>query len=164
MDSSTADVQDTLVKRHRAAATTVLSMLVGVILLSLVAYFVRDRFTFREDKSIDLAFRVVVLVLGLGSIYWRRRSLTAPRLEAVAATEGKLGLINYLEKATLKVAVLGDAIAVVGFITTALTGNELYTYWAAVIAIVVLILHYPRKSVWQKTLEAFPAGSKQFLP
>lgn len=130
-------------------------MLIGVVLLSVVAFVARDHFTQRENTTVDLVFRVVVLILGVGSIYWRRRYLSAARLEAVAATGGKIGLISYLERSTLKVAMLGDAIAFLGFITTVITGNELYTYWAGVIALIVLVFHYPRKSLWVQTVENF---------
>ena len=136
------------------------SMLITVILLSIVAYVAREYFTLRESNAIDLLFRVVVLVLGVGSIYWRRKSLAKPRLEAVAATAGVLGLIAHLEKSTIQVAIIGTAIACLGFLTTLVTGNELYTYWAGIIAVIVLMFHYPRKALWRSIIETTQSAAK----
>lgn len=74
------------------------------------------------------------------------------RLQDIGALQGALGLLSTLEKTTLQIALLGAAIAAVGFVTTLLTGNDLYTYWAGAIAVVVLFYCYPTRSFWSRVI------------
>jgi len=102
-----------------------------------------------------MAVRIVVLILGLGSVVWRRTKFSTMRLQDIGSLQGAVGLLQTLEKTTLQLAMLGAGIALIGFITTLVTGNALYTYWAAAIALVVLVYAYPTKSSWNRTLDRF---------
>ena len=77
------------------------------------------------------------------------------RLQDIAGLQGVTGLLKTLEKTTVQIALLGSAITAIGFIATLVTGNDLYTYWASAIAIVVLVYCYPTKSSWLRALYRF---------
>jgi hypothetical protein len=94
-------------------------------------------------------------MLGLGAIVWRRTKFSAMRLQDIAGLQGVSGLIKTLERTTIQIAILAESIATIGFIVTLITGNELYTYWAGAIALVVLVYCYPTKSSWLRTLYRF---------
>ena len=96
-----------------------------------------------------------MLILGLGSVVWRRTKFSTMRLQDIGSLQGAAGLLQTLEKTTLQLAMLGAGIALIGFITTLVTGNPLYTYWAAAIALVVLVYVYPTQSSWERTLKRF---------
>jgi hypothetical protein len=82
------------------------------------------------------------------------------RLQDIGGLKGTTGLLITLEKTTLQLALLGAGIAALGFIGTLMTGNDVYTYWAGLIAIVVLVYCYPSKKAWQRTVEQFaPYGN-----
>jgi len=102
-----------------------------------------------------MAVRIIVLILGLGSVVWRRTKFSTMRLQDIGSLQGAAGLLQTLEKTTLQLAMLGAGIALIGFITTLVTGNPLYTYWAAAIALVVLVYAYPTQSSWKRTLKRF---------
>ncbi|HSD47925.1 MAG TPA: hypothetical protein VLB87_14960, partial [Pyrinomonadaceae bacterium] len=69
--------------------------------------------------------------------------------------QGVSGLVRTLEKTTIQLAILAESIATIGFVTTLITGNQLYTYWSGAIAAVVLVYCYPTKSSWLKTVYRF---------
>jgi hypothetical protein len=144
-----------LLRRHRATATTVASLLVAVVLLSIVARLSKGFFRQQQNPPLDIALRITILIFGLGSVVLRRTKFAAMRLQDIAALQGASGLLKTLEKTTLQLALLGAVIAVMGFIATLLTGNDFYTYGAGLVAIAVLLYCYPMRNSWQRTLQQF---------
>jgi hypothetical protein len=156
LDPISPEAQAELARRHKAAATTVLGLLVATILLAIVAFVSRPYLALKPPNPyLDWATRLLVLFVGLGAIAWRRNRFSAMRLQDIAGVAGVTGLIKTLESTTLQLALFAAAIAIIGFIVTLIQGNELYTYWSCAIAVVVLIYCYPTKSSWLKTVRYF---------
>lgn len=130
-------------------------LLVGTVLLSVVAFLGREYFRQQPNPSLDIASRITILFLGLGSIVWRRTKYSTLRLQDIGALQGAPGLIQTLEKTTLQLALIAAAIVVIGFITTLLTGNEFYSYTGGAVGLVVLLYCYPTKRSWVKTVQRF---------
>lgn len=161
MDPTSPEAQAELARRHKAAATTVLGLLVATVLLSVLAFLAKPYFTEKPNVVLDMAVRIVILVLGLGAVVWRRTKFQTMRLEDIAGLAGVSGLLKTLEKTTIQLALLGAAIAIIGFIATLMTGNERYTYWAGAISVIVFVYCYPTKQSWLRALYRFtekPAG------
>ncbi len=161
MDPTSPEAQSELARRHKAAATTVVGLLVATVLLSVVAFLAKPYFTEKPNVVLDMAVRIVILVLGLGAVVWRRTKFQTMRLQDIAGLAGVTGLLKTLEKTTIQLALLGAAIAIIGFIATLMTGNERYTYWAGAIAVIVFVYCYPTRQSWLKALYRFtekPAG------
>jgi hypothetical protein len=76
-------------------------------------------------------------------------------LRDIGGVSGANGLLNTLAGTTLKVAFIGEAIAISGFAATLLTGNDRYTYGAGLIAVVALLYCLPTRSSWERTLYRF---------
>jgi hypothetical protein len=148
-----------LVRRHKAAATTVAGLLVAVVLLAAIAYLGKGYFRQQQNPSLDIGLRITILILGLGAIALRRTRFSTMRLQDIGALKGATGLLATLEKTTLQLALLGAGIAALGFTGSVLTANEIYTYWAGLIAIVVLVYCYPSRKAWQRTLEQFASAN-----
>jgi hypothetical protein len=156
LDPNSPEAQAEVTPRHKAAATTVLGLIVATILLSIIAYLGKPYFNQQPpDLPLDFAVRIVVLVLGLGAVVWRRTKFQPARLKDIAGLQGVSGLVRTIEKTTLQIALMAAAIAVTGFVTTLMTGNELYTFWTGAIAIVVLIYGYPTKSSWLRMVSRY---------
>ncbi|HEV8186310.1 MAG TPA: hypothetical protein VGP83_01090 [Pyrinomonadaceae bacterium] len=155
MDPTSPEAQAELVRRHKAAATTVLGLLVAAVLLSVLAFLGRPYFTEKPNPPLDIAVRIIILVLGLGAVVWRRTKFQPMRLQDIVGLAGVSGLLKTLEKTTLQISLLGAAIALIGFISTLVTGNERYSYWSGAIAIIVFIYCYPTKSSWLRALYKF---------
>ena len=153
MDPKTPDAQAEISRRHKAAATTVLGLMVATVLLSVVAFLGKPYFREQPaDPPLHMAVQILILALGLGSIIWRRTKFAPARLQDIAGLSGVSGLLRALEKTTLQLAILAAGIAVVGFVATLMTGSEVYTYRGSAVALLVLIFYYPRKSAWLGTI------------
>ena len=148
MEPTSPEAQAELARRHKAAATTVLGLIVATVLLSVLAFLAKPYLNENPNLVIDMAVRIVILILGLGSVVWRRTKFQPMRLQDIYGLGGVTGLLKTLEKTTIQLAVLGAAIASIGFIATLMTGNERYTFWAGAIAIIVFVYCYPTKSSW----------------
>jgi FtsH-binding integral membrane protein len=133
----------------------VLGLLVATVLLSVLAFLAKPYFTEKPNVVLDMAVRIVILVLGLGAVVWRRTKFQTMRLQDITGLTGVTGLLKTLEKTTIQLALLGAAIAIIGFIATLMTGNERYTYWAGAIAVIVFVYCYPTKQSWLRTLYRF---------
>lgn len=159
MEPTSPEAQAELARRHKSAATTVLGLLVATILLSVVAFLARPYLIEKPNLVLDMAVRIVILILGLGAVVWRRTKFQPMRLQDIAGLAGVTGLLKTLEKTTVQLALLGAGIASIGFISTLTTGFAAYTYWAGAIAVVVFIYCYPTKSSWLRALYRFTEKS-----
>jgi hypothetical protein len=155
VDPTSPEAQAELARRHKAAATTVVGLLVATILLSIIAFLAGPYFTEKPNPPLDIAVRILILVLGLGAVVWRRTKFQPMRLQDIVGLAGVTGLLKTLEKTTVQIALLGAAIAATGFISTVLTGNQMYSYWAGAIAVIVFVYCYPTKQSWLRALYRF---------
>jgi hypothetical protein len=149
------DVHAELIRRHASTSRTVLALLAGTVLLSVMAFAGKRFLVPKSNPMVDQAWKITIVIFGLGSIAFRRTKFSAMRLRDVGGISGPIGLLNTLARTTLQVALIGAAIAVTGFVATLLTGNDRYTYGAGVIAIVVLLYCLPTRSSWHRSLQQF---------
>ena len=160
MESSVevSNVRSELVRRHTATARTVLALLVGVALLCVVAYLSKRFITPQSNPSLDIAVRISILILGLSSVALRRTKFAAMRLQDIGSLQGAAGLLATLQRTTLQVTLLACIIALIGFGGTLLSGNDFYTFAAAVVAIAVLLYAYPVRRAWEAALRRFASA------
>jgi|SRR5882724_11128535 len=151
----TGNVQTELTRRHKRTATTVLSLLVAVVLLCVLAFVSQKFLTPRNNPSLDIAVRISILIFGLGAIALRRTQFAKMRLQDIAALQGASGLLITLQRTTLRVAMIGIGIAVLGFIATLMTAVPLYTYQAGVVGVAVLLYGYPVRTSWEQAVRRF---------
>jgi hypothetical protein len=150
-------VDTELARHHKAASTTIVGLIVATILLSVVAFLGKAYFRQQPNIILDMTFRITVLIFGLGSVALRRTKFSAMRLKDIGALEGASGLLRTLERTTLKIALIGAAVAAIGFVATLMTGDASYTYIAVIVAIAVLLYGYPTLTSWQRILRLFAA-------
>jgi len=155
LDPTSPEAQAELTRRHKSAATTVIGLLVATLLLSVVAFLSDAYLIDKPNPLLDIGVRIVILILGLGAVVWRRNKFQPMRLQDIAGLGGVTALIKTLEKTTVQIAALGAGIALIGFVVTLMTGNERYSYWAGAIAVVVFIYSYPTKTSWLRTVYRF---------
>ena len=154
-------VESELARRHKAAQTTVLGLLIATVLLCVIAYLTKRFLSPQNNPSLDIAVRITIMIFGLGSIVLRRTRFATMRLQDIGALGGPSALLKTLEKTTIQVALIGAALSVIGFSATILTGNDFYTYGACIIAIVILLYCYPTKSSWIRTVQRFARSDDQ---
>lgn len=161
-EQSSNDFQAELINRHRTTVLLVRALLALTAALSLAAFLGRTHFRQHENQSLDIAVRITILILGLGSVALRRTRFSAMRLQDITALRGITGLLETLQKTTIQVALLGTAVAVIGFVATVMTGNDFYAYGAGLVGVVVLLYCYPTRNSWQQAVAKF--GGAANLP
>jgi hypothetical protein len=181
---ASSGIQDELVRRHdRSLAVVGGVFALATILLLIIG--VREIFrplrpmTFKDlvaetlgmaapekapDPVLIMSMWLGVAFLGLGAIYFRRTKFSAIRLRAVAGLRGAAGLLRTLQKTTVLVAMMGAAIAVLGFASALLTGSAGDMLRAWLISTVVLGYAYPRRGAWRRVLEAADSSGVEAEP
>lgn len=151
--------QEELNKFRKNAVTTVGSLMVATVLLAGVASLSGRFLSQRHDESLEMAYRITILVLGLGAVTLRRTRFNAMRLKDIGGISGASGLIRYLAKTTLLLSLVGAAIATLGIVLTVITGIDRYTYIAGIVALAVFLYSYPTEASWQRTIRKFASPS-----
>jgi hypothetical protein len=148
-------VENELLRRHKAASTTVIGLLIGTVLLCVIAYLSRGFLAQQNNPSLDIGVRIVIMIFGLGSIVLRRTRFATMRLQDIGGVGGPTALLKTLEKTTLQVALIAASLSILGFVATLLTANDFYAYGAGLIAVVILLYCYPTKTSWIRTIQRF---------
>ncbi len=145
--------QDELSRRYKSAAMVVNGLITLTLVLVAIIVLLGRSAVQKDNSSLDMGWRIAVVILGFCAIALRRTKFAAMRLQDIAALRGLSGLLAALQKTTVQVAVLAGAITIIGAVVSLLTGKVSYTLLSAVITLVVLIYCYPRKSAWQRVAQ-----------
>ncbi len=141
-----------LMRRHRTAMTFVVGFFILDIVLVVIAYFAAERIFRPGDPAVVMGLWIAILVFGLGAFVLRRTKFAAMRLKDIAALRGESGLLKTLQDTTIRVALIGGAIALMGFMITILTDDWTNMARAAGVSAIVLIYGYPIRSSWQRAV------------
>lgn len=154
MAQTVESTQDELTRRHRAAVIVVAAAASSTLLLMLLAVTGVFASTPHRNPAVEGALRIAIVFFGLGAVALRRTKFSPMRLRDIASVRGMSGLLETLQKTTIYVAILGDAIALMGFIISLMTGNGMDMVWLGVIALAVLLYAYPRRAAWERVMQA----------
>lgn len=182
MPQASSEIEDELARRHRAAVRAVVGVFALSSLLLVVAavrWATAAPRTFGElaaetigraapettpDPTLMITMWLGAAFLALGAIYFRRAKFSPLRLQAVGGLRGAAGLLATLYKTTVLVAVMGAAVAVIGFASSLMTGlvGDMLRAW--LIAAAVLAYAYPRRAGWRRVVEAADGAGAEARP
>jgi hypothetical protein len=98
---------------------------------------------------------VIALILALSSVVLRRTQLGPGKLHEVGSARGGQGVARHLLNFTLISAALGEAVAILGLMLTMLSGDSMDVIRLAAVALVVVLLAYPRRTSWDRAVEHY---------
>lgn len=155
MTARSESIESELTRRHRTTVTVVGGMFALAVLFIVLAYAGIRPAPSRAapDPTLITALWITILIFGLGAVALRRTRFMAMRLQDIAALQGASGLLASLQKTTILVALIGGAIALMGFVVWTLTGDSFDMLRAGLVAVAVLLYCYPRRSAWQRVVE-----------
>lgn len=145
-----------LTSRYRTALLSIIAMLALTILLVALA-FGHVRFPLPaslNSPSLSIALWIAILIFGLGAVALRRTKFSAMRLQDIADLKGLSGLLQTLQKTTMLVALIGGAIALMGYFLSVMSGEPTDMLKAGVVAAAVLLHSYPRRAAWLRVAQA----------
>ena len=152
MTSNSQNVQDELSRRYRKASMVVVGFLVLDVVLVVISFLASNSLYRAGDPSIIMGLWIAILVFGLGAFVIRRTNFAAMRLTDIAAVKGVSALLKTLQDTTIRVAAIGGAIALMGFVIMILTGEWTHMLRAGGVAAIVLIYSYPFRGAWQRVV------------
>lgn len=150
---SSAQVRARILSSHHFASLIILGVaLSAVVYLAVGLVILNARGPDHEAPQLRIPFYTVALFLGLGSIFLRRTQLRWLKLEVVSGYGGLEGLLKYLVNTTILLAGMAEVIGLLGLILCFIGGDLRDVVTLGLIALVLAISSYPRRSAWEKTV------------
>ena len=154
MSESVVSTPDELARRHAAASRVVWGVLAFTILLTALALTGLVSAPQSYNPQLIFALRIGIAFFGIGAIYFRRWRFQPMRLQDIAGLRGASGLLATLQKTTVEVALVGAAVALMGFAISVATAAGSEMLFAGAVAVAVLLYAYPSRAAWRRVLEA----------
>ena len=148
-----------LEKRYRTSAIAVSVQILIMLALTVIAWLVITYSSNDISEQANMALWATILLVAAGSFVLRRMLFSWERLKSVALLKGIPGLLDNLQANTILLGALGEVVAIMGFLVAVLSGNKFEMLRAGAISLIVFLMNFPRKSVWQKIL----AGAENVL-
>jgi len=142
---------------HRTAVILVLAFALSILVYTGVGLLMLSLRGPHVQAELPYAFYAAAAALAIGSIVLRRAQLHRMRLEAVAATRGVDGLIKHLLNATIISAALAEVIGVLALVVVFFGGEQSDVIRLGVVALLISLYNYPRRSAWQRAVDYFSA-------
>lgn len=150
--SSSDNNSQILEKRYRTTVIVFGVQILVTLALIVVAWFV---VTYSHNDVSDQALYAIwltILFVAAGSFVLRRALFSWERMKNVALVKGLAALFDGLQANTILLGTLGVIVGILGFLATVLSGNKTEMLRAAAISLIVFLMNFPRRRVWQKIL------------
>lgn len=138
-----------LEKRYRTTAIIYFAQIFTTVILIFASLFVADSEYTVSANSLT-ALWIAVIFIAIGAFVLRRILSNWERLRNIKLLKGVSGLLAALQTNSIILGALAETIAVIGFIITVLSGYKADALRAGTVALIVFLMNFPRKSVWQK--------------
>jgi hypothetical protein len=135
-------------KRYRTTAFIVLGEIFVVLFLIVAAWLLQVKIQNALSEQDLTTIWVAVLFVAVGSFIMRRMFFNWERLKNIAILKGVSGLLGTLQRNSIILSIFGVAVAIIGFVISAFSGNSIDMLRAGAIALVVFLINFPRKKVW----------------
>ena len=136
-------------KRYRTTVFIVLGQIFVVLVLIPAALFLASSNQFNISEQDFTTLWVGVIFIAVGSFILRRMFFNWERLKNIALLKGVSGLLGTLQRNSIVLGIFALVVAVLGLVITVLSGNHLDMIRAVAVAIIVFLINFPRKKVWQ---------------
>lgn len=137
-------------KRYRVTSTIVLIQIFSTIILIAAAWFIAQETDNSITEQAIWSLWIMVLFIALGTFALRRFLFSWERLKNIALLKGVKNLISTLQTNTIILSALAEIIVIIGFLVATLSGNKFEMFRAGAVALIVFLLNFPRKSIWEK--------------
>lgn len=136
--------------RYRTTALIVGIQIFSTILLIIIAWFLAARTDNSITPEATSALWITVLFIAIGTFVLRRFLFSWERLRSTVLLKGILRLISTLQINTIILCAFAEIIAIIGFLVAALSGNKFEMFRAGAVALIVFLMNFPRKTIWEK--------------
>lgn len=137
-------------KRYRLTAIIVLTQITTTIILIVVGWFYAASSENAVSSDSLMILWIAVIFIAVGTFFLRRMLNRWERLRNIALTKGISGVLAALQTNSIIIGSMAEIIAVIGFLIAVLGGVKFDIFRAGVVALLVFLINFPRKTVWKK--------------
>jgi hypothetical protein len=149
MQNSSEQFAGELGKRYQTTSLIVIGQIVATLILIAISWLISPRVDLDITEQTTNALWIFVIFTVVGVFLLRRILFNWKKLRNINLTKGVKGLIATLQTYTILLGTLTEVIAIIGFLISVMTGNKFEMFRAGAIALVVFIMIFPRKKVWE---------------
>lgn len=142
--------QTELNSRYRTTAIIVGVQIFSTLVLIAIAWFLAAQTDNAVTEKGLSAMWMFILFIALGTFVLRRFLFNWERLKNTALLKGTSKLISSLQTNTIILTAFAEVIAVIGFLVATLSGDKFEMLRAGAVALIVFLINFPRKAVWEK--------------
>jgi hypothetical protein len=151
MEYISVENQKALDRRYRQAMMLALAFGASVLVLLLVAKFIKPGEPRPGSETWMQPAYSAVLVIGL-SVVALRRIMLSKMVMGPAAARGIHAVLNTLQMMTILCAALAEAAAIAGLMLYLLTADYQYNWRLGLVAIFLIIYSLPRRGEWERAV------------
>lgn len=141
--------ENLLEKRYRTTATIYFAQIFSTVVI-IFAAFILAKTENAADSNVLMPLWVAIVFTAIAAFVLRRVLTRWERLRDVKLLKGFAGLFATLQTNSIILGAMAEAIAVLGLVIAFLSGNKFDALRAGTVALVVFLMNFPRKSVWEK--------------
>lgn len=141
-----------LEKSYKTTSVIVIILIVSTLALIGIAWFLAANVDNSVTDRALSALWVTIILLVVTSFVLRRVLFSRERLKQTFLQRGRSGLILSLQNKTVFLCLIGEIIAIIGFLVATLGGNKFEMFRAGAVALVVFLFNFPHKTVWQRVI------------
>ncbi len=149
MQNSSEQYAGELGKRYQTTSLIVVGQIVVTLILIAISWLIAPRIDLDITQQTTDALWIFIILAAVGLFLLRRILFNWVKLRNINLTKGVKGLIATLQTYTILLGTLTVVIAIVGFLISVMTGNKFEMFRAGAIALVVFLVIFPRKKVWE---------------
>lgn len=146
----TNEKQVKLESRYRTTAIIVFSQMFSTLVLIFLFWFVVEKTENSVSQQTLTTLWVGAIFVAVGTFVLRRMFFRWDRLKDIVLLKGVSGLLRTLQTNAIILAALAEAIAIIGMVIAFLSGEPFDMLRAGFVALIVFLINFPRKSVWEK--------------
>lgn len=151
MTEISAETKNEIEKRYQTAAFLIFAQIATIFIFTALAFLlIKVENGSQISDNTRMTLWVAALFAALGTFIIRRMLYRWDRLRDIALLKGVIGLLKTLSLSAVLLSAMAEIVAVIGFVISILTANPFEMVRAAVIALVVFLINFPRKSIWEK--------------
>ena len=150
MNGISAETRAELEKRYKIAAIVVAAQIATTIILIVVGWFYAGNSENIVASNSLMTLWAAILFIAVGTFVLRRMLNSWDRLKNTALLKGISGVPAVLQINAIILGSMAEMISVIGFLIAVLNGVKTDMIRAGIVALIVFLIIFPRKSVWEK--------------
>lgn len=149
MQNSSEQFTREIGKRYQITSLIVVGQIATTIMLIVIAWLIAPKVDLAITEQTTFGLWVLIILVVVGVFLLRRILFNWEKLRNINSGKGVKGLLAILQTYTILLGILTEVIAIVGFLISVMTGNKFEMFRAGAIALIVFMIIFPRKKVWE---------------